>query len=148
MRTTSHKRETETRESYSTDGGRLVFQGCEKQPRRRVWILAGVVLLVLSLMLAGGLYALENKGAEQMVLDGRNAGPVPFPHHQHQNTLGDCQVCHRLFPMEAGSINKLKDEGQLARKQVMNKLCIQCHKARIKNGELAGPTSCTQCHRK
>jgi hypothetical protein len=36
----------------------------------------------------------------------------------------------------------------LAGKQVMNKLCVQCHKERKKAGDTSGPTTCTQCHRK
>lgn len=114
----------------------------------RHWLFCIAVAIVLSLMGVCGLNAAENLGAEQMVLDCGNGGPVPFPHHRHQVVVGDCQVCHVLFPQEEGSINKLKAGGQLARKQVMNKLCVQCHKERQRTGQNSGPTTCTECHRK
>lgn len=87
-----------------------------------------------------------NKGAEQINLDGGKKGIVPFPHHRHQATLGDCLVCHNTFDQEKSSIQKAKAEGQLAKKQVMNKLCIQCHRAEMQAGKKAGPTTCSKCH--
>ena len=95
-----------------------------------------------------GAVALENKGAELLSLDGGSRGAVAFPHHRHQNALGDCNVCHTLFPQEQGAIIRLKQEGKLASKQVMNKHCINCHRAEKKAGKKAGPVSCTQCHKK
>jgi hypothetical protein len=106
------------------------------------------MVLLLAAVGAPGVWAEQNKGAEQMVLDGGSSGPVPFAHHRHQAVVVQCAGCHDLFPQAKNSIATLIAQGQLANKQVMNKLCIQCHKAKKKAGEAGGPTSCTQCHRK
>lgn len=81
-----------------------------------------------------------------MQLEGGSRGPVPFPHHIHQNRLSDCQVCHSVFPQEALSIETLKTKGQLKPKEVMNKQCVKCHRAEKKAGNKSGPTTCTKCH--
>lgn len=88
----------------------------------------------------------KNMGADQMKLNGGTQGLVPFPHHLHQQTLGDCMVCHSNFAQEKGSIDKAKAESKLAKKQVMNKLCIQCHRTEKQAGKKAGPTTCSKCH--
>ena len=108
------------------------------------------IALVLVLILAGGLGAVaeENKGAAEMNLDGGERGVVPFPHRRHQNKLGDCKPCHDLFPKEKGAIDRMKKEGKLAGKQVMNKYCIKCHRAEKKAGHAAGPVTCSKCHEK
>jgi hypothetical protein len=53
---------------------------------------------------------------------------VHFPHHRHQDALGDCNICHDLFPKKLGSIDELKNQGKLKKKQVMQEHCIDCHK--------------------
>ena len=88
----------------------------------------------------------ENKGAAEIKLPGGTRGPVPFPHHKHQNNLVDCKICHSLYPQEPGIIEKLKAEGKLKKKQVMNKQCTKCHKENKKEGLKAGPVTCKQCH--
>jgi hypothetical protein len=105
-------------------------------------------VVVLVLMLAAGLSiaAVENKGPEQIILNGGERGGVHFPHHRHQNKLGDCNICHTLFPQEKDSIDRLKKEGKLVPKQIMNKLCIKCHKAEKQAGHTAGPVTCSKCH--
>jgi hypothetical protein len=109
-----------------------------------------VLLLVAFMLVAGGAVALsnsqQNKGAEQIELQGGKRGNVPFPHHQHQEKLVDCQICHATFEQEAGSIQELKDQGKLKKKHVMNKLCTKCHKQMKKTGEKSGPTTCKKCH--
>ena len=90
--------------------------------------------------------AAENKGAERIELNGGQRGNVPFPHRQHQNNLGDCQICHSVFPQKAGIIAELKAEGKLKQKHVMNKLCTKCHKEKKKAGQPSGPTTCSKCH--
>jgi len=90
--------------------------------------------------------AVVNKGAAQISIDGGNRGTVPFPHHQHQDRLEDCMVCHQAFAQEKGSIEKAKTEGRLVPKQVMTDLCIQCHREQKRAGKPAGPTSCSKCH--
>ena len=88
----------------------------------------------------------ENKGAAEIKLPGGTRGLVPFPHHQHQDALGDCEICHSVFPQEAGIIEKLKTQGKLKKKHVMNKLCTQCHKQKKREGIKSGPTTCKKCH--
>jgi len=88
------------------------------------------------------------EGADQMVLTGGKSGNVPFPHHRHQANQADCMVCHGLFPQEAGAVDRLKGAGQLQAKQVMNKLCVKCHRTQKKAGEKSGPTKCNTCHQK
>ena len=93
-------------------------------------------------------FAVENGGAAQLLIDAGTKGSVSFPHHRHQNILQDCMICHALFPQEAGIIARLKQEGKLVKKQVMNKLCIHCHKERKRQGSTSGPTKCSKCHLK
>lgn len=111
-------------------------------------MLKKILCVALVVMLCGvfSAIAIENQGAAQIVLDGGKRGIVRFPHHQHQNVLKDCQLCHTLFPQELGSITRLKKEGKLVKKQVMNKHCIKCHKAIQRVGGKGGPTKCAKCH--
>ncbi len=94
-----------------------------------------------------GIYAQE-KGRDEMSLYGGKSGPVPFEHHLHQTVIGDCQACHKDFPQEQGALEKAKADGMLKKKQVMNKTCIKCHRAKKKAGEKTGPTNCKTCHQK
>ena len=87
-----------------------------------------------------------DKGAENIEMEGGKIGKVPFPHHQHQERLVDCQTCHSVFPQKAGSIEELKAQGKLKKKYVMNKLCTKCHKETKKAGKKTGPTTCAKCH--
>jgi hypothetical protein len=96
-------------------------------------------------LLATGVLAAANRGADQIVIDGGKAGDTPFPHHRHQDTLKDCNLCHNLFPQEAGAIEKLKLDGTLRNKQVM-KQCQSCHRKMAREGQKSGPTSCKKCH--
>ena len=107
-----------------------------------------IIVMVCILTLCGVLsvVAVENKGAEQICVDGGSRGVVPFPHHRHQNALGECNICHDLFPQEQGSIARLKKEGILIKKQIMNKHCVKCHKTKKRAGEATGPTTCAKCH--
>jgi hypothetical protein len=115
-------------------------------------LLPGAAILAAGMLFFGaGSVALskapvENKGAAEIKLPGGKRGSVPFPHHQHQNKLGDCDICHAVFPQEAGIIETLKAEGKLKKKHVMNKLCTKCHKQKKKEGVKSGPTTCTKCH--
>ena len=106
------------------------------------WV-AGITLSVF--ISAIGL-AVENKGAEKIQIDGGSKGKISFQHRKHQERLGDCNVCHTMFPQESQSLARLKKNGQLKRKYIMNKLCIKCHKAEKKAGNKTGPTKCSKCH--
>ncbi len=105
-------------------------------------ILALLVLIMMPALPAG---ALET-GAARLQLDGGSRGTIMFPHRDHQQRLGDCNLCHKLFPKQRGALVSLKKAGKLARKQVMNKLCIKCHKAEKLAGRTGGPTTCSKCH--
>lgn len=91
--------------------------------------------------------AAENIGQEQFDLDGGGRGDVSFPHKLHQDTLGDCNACHDLFPKELGVIEKMKADNKLKRKQVMNASCIACHKEYKAKGKKFGPVRCNECHK-
>lgn len=82
----------------------------------------------------------------QITLNGGTRGKVPFPHQKHIDSLGDCNVCHDIYPTTLGSIDALKNTGTLKKKYVMNKQCTKCHRARKKAGDNTGPTKCSTCH--
>ncbi len=106
------------------------------------WAVAIVLVSIVFL----GATGIQNKGAPQISIDGGERGTVAFPHHRHQDKLGDCNICHSHFPQEPGAIKQLKMEGKLVGKQIMNKLCIKCHKAEKRAGNAAGPVTCSKCH--
>lgn len=112
---------------------------------RLVLISISMVALIAGSSTAVSL-AVENQGAEKIELDGGKRGNIPFPHRQHQKNLGDCQICHSVFPQEPGAIEKLKTQGTLKKKYVMNKLCTKCHREKKREGKPSGPTSCAKCH--
>jgi len=115
----------------------------------KIALIAAVAAALLALAAVGLPAAEENRGADRMTLEGGSRGPVPFPHHRHQTALDDCQACHAVFPQEAGSIERLKAEGTLkAQSDVMNKLCVKCHRAKRRDDVKTGPITCRECHRK
>jgi len=101
-----------------------------------LWVAAGMVTQSHA----------KDKGAENIVIHGGKRGDVSFPHRQHQERIGDCMVCHSFFPQKPGSIEVLKADGTLRRKQVMTSLCVKCHRDKRLKGEPSGPTSCNTCH--
>lgn len=88
----------------------------------------------------------QTKGSKDIDLSAGSKENIPFPHFKHQEVLKDCNICHNDFPQTAGSIAKLKADGKLEKKQIMNKLCIKCHKEKENVGEKTGPVSCSKCH--
>ena len=112
---------------------------------KRFLILIGLFSFV---MLSSVAISAPNKGAEQIILMGGKRGDISFPHRQHQNKLSDCERCHNLFPQQKQAIEKLKSEGTLKAKQIMNKLCVACHRSERNAGRPAGPTLCSKCHSK
>lgn len=103
-------------------------------------------IVLFCLVAAAAAVAVENKGSKDIVLDTRKQGIVNFPHHMHQSTIGDCSVCHSIFPQEKGAIQNAVANKALKKKQVMNKTCIKCHRDLKKAGKTHGPTSCKKCH--
>ncbi len=110
---------------------------------------ASVLALVLvSIVCSAAVLAVElNQSVDEMVLKGGRFGNVPFGHKTHHAAINDCTMCHDLFPKARGSIARLKSEGRLYRRQVMNQ-CTSCHFDRAKKGKKTGPTRCGGCHRK
>jgi len=104
--------------------------------------------ILISAVIVGANVTAENKGAEIILINGGKMRDIHFPHHRHQNALGECNVCHDLFPPRAGSITELKEQGKLKKKQIMEEHCIACHRKRKAAGEKTGPISCARCHRK
>ena len=113
-------------------------------------VLLRVVLISIAAIVIGSSIAFsdndQEKGANHIELEGGKRGRVPFPHRQHQENLGDCTICHAVFPQKSGSIEELKAQGKLKKKHVMNKLCTKCHKETKKAGKKTGPTTCAKCH--
>lgn len=105
------------------------------------------VLLMVSFAASYSIAFEINKGAPIIEIHGGNLGNISFPHQKHQDALEDCGLCHNLFPQEPGSIEKLKTEGKLTKKQVMEQ-CRKCHKETAAKGEKAGPVNCKDCHKK
>lgn len=105
-----------------------------------------VFIVVLSLLFISAAPS-ENKGAPDITIDAASKGKVAFPHRRHQESLGDCNLCHTLFPQEPNIIRKKITEGSLKKKDVMDH-CRDCHKKKSTVGEKAGPTSCAKCHPK
>ena len=117
----------------------------------RLFVLSLTLLFIVIFSASGIMPApasgSESKGAEKMVLTGGKTGNVNFSHKEHQEELAnDCTVCHNMFAQEKGVIDKMKAAGSLKGKEVMNKLCIKCHKDLQKQGKESGPTTCTKCH--
>jgi hypothetical protein len=76
-----------------------------------------LLILILSVCLSiPAATAVTNQGAEQIGLNGGSGGKVAFPHRRHQTKLGDCNICHQLFPQTPGAIDAMKASGQLAKK--------------------------------
>ncbi|SLM28613.1 Cytochrome c, class III family protein [Desulfamplus magnetovallimortis] len=90
----------------------------------------------------------EKKGEPVITVDGGSKGEVSFPHKEHQEELKECNLCHDTFPQEMGVIKKMKDNKELKKKQVMNEVCLKCHKDYKKEGKKYGPISCSGCHAK
>ncbi len=110
-------------------------------------LLAGALFFTMALPSDNRAHSGEDHGPAELTLTMMKKNPVPFPHKKHQEALEDnCMACHDLFPKELGGIERLKGEKVLKSKQVMNKHCIKCHKARKKEKLSAGPTSCKACH--
>ena len=110
--------------------------------KSRIILLPIIFGMVFTVAMAS---QVQNRGAPDITLDGGTKGKVPFPHQKHQDTLGDCNICHDIFPQTPGVIKELKEQEELKKKQVMNH-CRGCHRKMTKEGAKTGPTSCSKCH--
>ncbi|MBF0200575.1 MAG: cytochrome c3 family protein [Desulfamplus sp.] len=107
-----------------------------------------IIIISLVIFIAAVVTASQKviSGAPEITLDGGSRGEVPFPHKLHQDGLDDCNVCHDTFPKELEVIKKMKGADELKKKQVMNEVCIKCHRELQKANKSTGPTSCKGCH--
>jgi uncharacterized membrane protein len=103
-------------------------------------VLAAVVLMTVATLAAE-----KKMGAPEITIPGGTKGDIAFPHAVHQTVLGDCNICHALFPQEPGTIAGLKAAGTLRKMQVM-KVCQGCHKEMTQAGKKTGPVNCNDCH--
>ncbi len=88
----------------------------------------------------------QNYGKKEILIDGGKKGNIVFPHQTHQNSINDCMVCHARFPQKKGGLNESMETGALKKKQVMNKICLKCHRENKKAGKIHGPVNCSGCH--
>jgi uncharacterized membrane protein len=115
--------------------------------KRETWLLL-LLLLIAGVVSIPAVGAEQEKGAEFIDLDGGSSGVVHFPHRVHQAVVEDCMSCHSDFPQKPGSIDALKADGVLKKKQIMNQHCTACHRRMKAEGKETGPTGCTSCHHK
>ena len=115
------------------------------QPPIKKMILFALFTVLITGITIGA--AEVKNGAKEMVLLGGSLGNISFPHHRHQEALGDCNSCHNLFPQANGAIQDLNREEKLKKKEVMNQ-CTNCHKERASSGKKGGPVKCKECHQK
>lgn len=109
-------------------------------------VMQTILTVALPLLLTAAIAIAANRGPEQIDIFGGERGKVPFPHARHQDNLKDCNICHSVFPQETDAIKKLKEQGSLKKKKVMNLQCIKCHKQGKKDGKPHGPVTCSTCH--
>ena len=110
--------------------------------------LSFVFAATLLVALASAAVQATTQGPEQITIFGGSRGKVPFPHAQHQVRIKDCSVCHSLFPQEPDALKKMKAQGDLKPKKVMNAQCIRCHRADKRAGQPHGPLTCKTCSQK
>jgi len=89
-------------------------------------IIAAVAVTLFSASLAMA------AGTETITLPAKN-GNITFPHKKHQELLKDCKACHAKAP------GKIEELG----KDWAHKTCKGCHEEKK-----AGPTKCSECHKK
>ena len=92
----------------------------------------GIVLVSIFFL---GATAVQNKGAAQLTIEAGERGAVQFPHHLHQDKLGDCNICHSYFPQEPHAIEQLRRQiGEQADYEQALRQVPQGRKARWKQG--------------
>ena len=89
---------------------------------KRFIAAAALTLVTASLALAADTINLPAK-----------TGNIAFPHKKHQELLKDCKACHAQAPGKIAELNK----------DWAHKTCKGCHETKK-----AGPTKCSECHKK
>jgi len=88
--------------------------------------------------------------------------PVTFPHDLHITSLDEegCGVCHHAYDKSKGALvpaegeettctecHGAKETGTTpALREAYHGSCTVCHRALIRQGKGAGPTTCGECH--
>jgi DNA-directed RNA polymerase subunit M/transcription elongation factor TFIIS len=88
----------------------------------------------------------QNYGKKEILIDGGKKGNILFPHQAHQSRIKDCKVCHASFPQKQGALKESMGTGVLKKKQVMNTICLKCHREDKNAGKTHGPVKCSGCH--
>ncbi|SPD74657.1 putative cytochrome C3 [uncultured Desulfobacterium sp.] len=121
---------------------------CMRGKRMALLILSAFLAVIVSANGDSRAQSEKANGAENIVIDGGQKGNIQFPHWMHQKNLSDCNICHSLFKQEPRAIEGLKAKGDLEKKQIMNSLCLKCHREENKKGNQSAPTACSACHKK
>ncbi len=118
--------------------------------KRRLISIGIVVGFLLSILMVTGAFAQK----DVITLTASN-GNVTFPHKKHIDQKIDCLKCHHTWKKGETSgklcvdCHKAKAEGKTpSMKDAAHKDCKGCHEELKKANKPAGPTGCTQCHKK
>ncbi|SDT84952.1 cytochrome c3 family protein [Desulfobacula phenolica] len=108
------------------------------------------IVILVSVIFFSSIFCVfaQNTGKKTILLNGGKKGNINFEHHMHQTIINDCLICHSFFPQKSGSLDESKDSGTIKAKQVMNTVCIKCHREMKKAGKHYGPLQCSGCHTK
>lgn len=69
----------------------------------------------------------QNEGSETIEIESGWQKARGIPSLEASKRTGKCEVCHKLYPEESGSITKYKGSGKLQPKEAMNH-CRDCHR--------------------
>ena len=99
-----------------------------------------LLLMLILFSLTAPLSSLAAEGPKKIEFPSR-WGIVAFQHHRHQTRAADCLVCHHQGT-EMGACRSCHGVFPTTplRKDVLHKLCKDCHR------EKRGPTECVGCH--
>jgi protein-arginine kinase activator protein McsA len=126
------------------------MRGGETVMKRRLISVGIVAGFLLSILMVTGAFAQKD-----VVTFDVPYGKVTFPHKKHVDMKLDCMKCHHTWKKGETSgklcvdCHKDKAEGKaLSAKDAFHKDCKGCHDEAKKANKPAGPTGCTQCHKK
>ena len=120
--------------------------------RKKKWGFISLITIFLAVTISENVISVASDkaematGAMDIKIAGGEKGNIPFPHLRHQESLDDCNICHSLFKQEPRSIESSMARGELEKKQIMNNLCLRCHRSETEKGNKSAPTTCSKCH--
>ena len=120
--------------------------------RKQKWGFISLITIFMAVTISENVISVASdkaemaSGAMDIQIAGGEKGNIHFPHLRHQEILGDCNICHSLFKQEPRSIKASKARGEVEKKQIMNTLCLKCHRAENEKGNKSAPTTCSKCH--